>query len=53
MLLAAVNEAALLIARAQDPRDALVRRVAAVGTLLDRLVPDHATKTGCTGRRSG
>lgn len=38
MIVAAVNEAALLIARADDSRDALARGQAAVGTLLDRLV---------------
>lgn len=38
MLLAAVNEAALLIARADDPREALLRGQAAVDTLLDRLL---------------
>lgn len=38
MLLAAVNEAALLIARADDPDVALARGLAAVDLLLDRLV---------------
>jgi AcrR family transcriptional regulator len=38
MVLASVNEAALLIARAEDPRDALATGQAAVDTLLDRLV---------------
>jgi AcrR family transcriptional regulator len=40
MVLAAVNEAALLIARADDPRDALAKGQAAVDTLLGRLVGD-------------
>jgi AcrR family transcriptional regulator len=38
MLLAAINEAALLIARADDPQRALIAGQAAVDTLLDRLV---------------
>jgi AcrR family transcriptional regulator len=38
MLLAAVNEAALMIARAEDPKAALAAGQAAVDTLLDRLV---------------
>jgi AcrR family transcriptional regulator len=38
MLLASVNEAALLIARADDPGAALARGQAAVDALLDRLV---------------
>jgi AcrR family transcriptional regulator len=38
MVLAAVNEAALLIARADDPRAALAKGQAAVDILLDRLV---------------
>jgi AcrR family transcriptional regulator len=38
MLLAAVNEAALLIARSDNPRDALAKGQAAVDTLLGRLV---------------
>jgi AcrR family transcriptional regulator len=38
MLLAAVNEAALMIARADDPEAALAAGQAAVDTLLDRLV---------------
>lgn len=38
MVLAAVNEAALMIARAGDPRAALADGEAAVDTLLDRLV---------------
>lgn len=38
MLLASVNEAALLVARADDPEAALARGQAAVDTLLDRLV---------------
>jgi AcrR family transcriptional regulator len=38
MVLAAVNEAALMIARAEDPQQALVDGQAAVDTLLDRLV---------------
>jgi len=40
MVLASVNEAALLIARADDPREALVRGQAAVDTLLGGLVRD-------------
>jgi hypothetical protein len=40
MVLAAVNEAALLIARADDPRSALLAGQAAVDRLLDRLVDD-------------
>jgi AcrR family transcriptional regulator len=40
MVVAAVNETALLIARAPDSRDALARGQAAVDTLLDRLVAD-------------
>ena len=42
MLLAAVNEAALLIARADRPRKALAAGQAAVATLLDRLVGEPA-----------
>jgi AcrR family transcriptional regulator len=42
MLLAAVNEAALLIARADDPRAALEAGQAALDTLLDRLVDGRA-----------
>jgi AcrR family transcriptional regulator len=38
MLLASVNEAALLVARADDPEAALARGQAAVDALLDRLV---------------
>jgi AcrR family transcriptional regulator len=38
MLLGAINEAALLIARADDPREALDRGQAAVDTMLDRLL---------------
>jgi AcrR family transcriptional regulator len=38
MVLAAVNEAALMIARAEDPEQALRRGREAVDTLLDRLV---------------
>jgi AcrR family transcriptional regulator len=38
MVLAAVNEAALMIARAEDPQQALRRGQEAVDTLLDRLV---------------
>jgi AcrR family transcriptional regulator len=38
MVLASVNEAALLIARADNPRDALGKGRATVHTLLDRLV---------------
>jgi AcrR family transcriptional regulator len=38
MVLAAVNEAALMIARAEDPEQALRRGQEAVDTLLDRLV---------------
>jgi AcrR family transcriptional regulator len=38
MVLAAVNEAALMIARSEDPRAALAEGEAAVDTLLDRLV---------------
>ena len=38
MVLASVNEAALLIARADDPEAALAKGRAAVETLLDRLV---------------
>ncbi|MGH2714634.1 MAG: TetR/AcrR family transcriptional regulator [Thermoleophilaceae bacterium] len=38
MLLAAVSEAALMIARADDPRAALAKGQAAVDILLDRLV---------------
>ena len=38
MVLASVSEAALLIARADDPRAALAKGQAAVDTLLDRLV---------------
>jgi AcrR family transcriptional regulator len=38
MVLAAVNEAALMIARSENPRAALADGEAAVGTLLDRLV---------------
>jgi AcrR family transcriptional regulator len=38
MVLAAVNEAALMIARAEDPEQALHRGQEAVDTLLDRLV---------------
>jgi hypothetical protein len=37
MLLAALNEAALFVAYAQDPGSALARAEAAVDTLLDRL----------------
>jgi AcrR family transcriptional regulator len=40
MLLASVNEAALLVARADDPEAALVRGLAAVNGLLDRVVDD-------------
>jgi len=40
MLLAAVNEAALLIARAKDPEEALATGQAAVDALLDRLITD-------------
>jgi AcrR family transcriptional regulator len=42
MLLAAVNEAALLIARAEKPRTALAAGQAAVSTLLERLVGEPA-----------
>jgi hypothetical protein len=38
MVLASVNEAALMIARAEDPAAALSAGQAAVDTLLDRLV---------------
>jgi AcrR family transcriptional regulator len=38
MLLAALNEAALLIARAEDPQEVLATAEVAVGTLIDRLV---------------
>jgi hypothetical protein len=37
MLLAALSEAAILIARAEDPPAALAAGQAAVGTLVDRL----------------
>jgi hypothetical protein len=40
MLLAAVNEAALLIARAKDPQAALQAGQAAVDALRDRLIAD-------------
>jgi AcrR family transcriptional regulator len=40
MLLAAVNEAALLIARAPDPKAALATGQQAVDALLDRLISD-------------
>jgi AcrR family transcriptional regulator len=40
MLLAAVNEAALLIARAEDPKAALQTGQAAVDALIDRLTGD-------------
>jgi AcrR family transcriptional regulator len=40
MLLAAVNEAALLIARAEDPQAALQMGQAAVDALIDRLIAD-------------
>lgn len=46
MVVASVNEAALLIARADDPRDALVKGQAAVDTLLDRLVVDAVPRVG-------
>lgn len=55
MLLAAVNEAALLIARADDSEAALSAGLTALDTLLDRLVaerpPDseHAPSTGSRG----
>jgi AcrR family transcriptional regulator len=42
MLLAAVNEAALLIARAEDPRAALETGQAAVDAVIDRLTDDAA-----------
>jgi AcrR family transcriptional regulator len=42
MLLAAVNEAALLIARSDDPHEALEAGQAAVDTLLERLVGTSA-----------
>jgi AcrR family transcriptional regulator len=42
MVLAAVNEAALLIARADDPREALAKGKSAVDTLIDRLVTGSA-----------
>jgi AcrR family transcriptional regulator len=45
MLLAAVNEAALLIARAEDPQAALQAGQAAVDTLLDRLVGETGPGT--------
>jgi AcrR family transcriptional regulator len=38
MVVASVNEAALLIARADDPEEALARGLTAVDTLVDRLV---------------
>jgi AcrR family transcriptional regulator len=41
MVLAAVNEAALMIARSANPRAALADGEAAVDTLLDRLVQDR------------
>lgn len=52
MLLAAVNEAALLVARAQDPEAALRSTQAAVDTLLDRLVrpPDSRSEPLAAGR---
>jgi hypothetical protein len=40
MLLAAVNEAARLVARAEDPRAALQTGQAAVSALIDRLTGD-------------
>jgi len=43
MVVAAVNEAALLIARARDSQDALARGEAAVDILLDRLVAGDPT----------
>jgi AcrR family transcriptional regulator len=42
MVLASVNEAALMIARADDPREALAAGQAAVDTLLDRLAAEPA-----------
>jgi hypothetical protein len=45
MLLAAVNEAALLIARAKDPQAALQAGQAAVDALRDRLIADPPAPT--------
>ncbi len=45
MLLAALNEAALLIARSEDQRAALAAARAAVNTLLDRLVGGRGAKS--------
>ncbi len=46
MVLAAVNEAALLIAGAEDPRAALAAGRAALDTLLDRLAGDPVAAPG-------
>lgn len=54
MLLAAVNEAALLIAEADDPQSALVAGQATIDRLLDRLLadPGDGSASGCAGRES-
>jgi len=51
MLLAAVNEAALLIARAEDPQAALQTGQAAVDALIDRLIADPPRRQGDPHRR--
>jgi len=49
MLLAALSEAALLIARADDPKAALAAGQAALETLLDRLTGEIAKRADGTG----
>jgi AcrR family transcriptional regulator len=51
MVLASVNEAALLIARAADPQAALARGQAAVDTLLERLVTTPQATSRIARRR--